>query len=86
MDKLTNIYDVLSIDENAFDDSTATPVTTTTAQNVVSRQTTPPPPRKTYEMEPTEEEFIFAFFCFLYDLNELRKFLLTLWLQYKDGI
>ena len=85
MDKLTNIYDVLSIDEDAFDDSAETPVTTTTVQKDASRQTTPPTPRKTYEMEPTEEEFVFAFSCFLSDLKELRKFLRTLWLQYKDG-
>ena len=85
MDKLTNIYDVLSIDENAFDDSAETPVTTTAAQKDASRQTTPSPPRKTYEMERTEEEYFFAFSCLLSDLTELRKFLRTLWLQYKDG-
>ena len=84
MDRLTNIYDVLSIDENAFDDSAETPVTTTAAPKDTSSQTTPPSPRKTYEMEPTEEEFIFAFSCLLSDLKELRKFLRTLWLQYKD--
>ena len=55
MDRLTNIYDVLSIDENAFDDSAETPVTTTAAPKDTSSQTTPPSPRKTYEMEPTEE-------------------------------
>ena len=83
LDRLTNIYDVLSIDEN--DDSTATPATATAAQNVASCQTTPPPSRKKiYEMETTDEELIFAFFCFFDDLHELRKFLLTLWLQYKD--
>ena len=85
MDKLTNIYDVLSIDEDAFDNYAETPVTTTAAQKDALFQTTPPPPRKTYEMERTEEEFVFAISCLLSDLNELRKFLRTLWLQYKDG-
>ena len=85
IDKLTNIYHVLSIDENAFEDSAETPVTRNAAQKDPSRQTTPQSPRKTYEMEHTEEEFVFAFSCLLSDLNELRKFLRTLWFQYKDG-
>ena len=83
LDRLTNIYDVLSIDEN--DDSTITPATATAAQNAASRQTTPRPSRKTiYEIETTDEELFFAFFCFFDDMNQLRKFLLTLWLRYKD--
>ena len=84
IDNLTNMYDVLSIEENEFDDSAETPVTTNTAQKD-PRQTTRQPPRKTYEMERTEEEFLFAVSCLLSDLNELRKFLRSLWLQYKDG-
>ena len=59
LDRLTNIYDVLSIDEHDDDDSTTTPVTATAAQKVASRQAPPHPPRKTiYEIETTDEELI----------------------------
>ena len=84
LDILTNLYDVLSIEENALDEQ-PTADTATSAKNVASSKTTPPtPPKKLYEVEPTDEDLIFAFFCFFYDLHELRKFLLTLWIRYRD--
>jgi hypothetical protein len=85
LDKLTNLYDVLSIESNALDDATPTADTATSAKNIVSSKTTPPTlPKKLYEVESTDEDLIFAFYCFFYDLHELRKFLLKLWIRYKD--
>ena len=83
LDTLTNIYDVLSIDD--YDDCATMPETAAVAENVASRQTTPQPPRrKSYEMETTDDEILLAYFCFFSDLNELRKAIQTLWLRYKD--
>jgi len=83
---LINFYDVLSVDEDAFDHHAATHTITPPAQNIGTSQATPSPPRTNiYEIERTAEEFIFALFCFFNDLNELQKFLLSLWLHYKDG-
>lgn len=86
IEELINFYDVLSVDEDAFDHSAATRTDAPPAQNIGSYQATPSPPRTNiYEIERPAEEFIFALFCFFNDLNELRKFLLSLWLRYKDG-
>ena len=85
LDKFSNIYDILYIDDKDF--STTPTTTTTTTENVASRQNISSEPRRViYEAESTEEEMYFALFCFFDDLNRLRQFLRNLWQQYDAGI
>ena len=90
INELTNIYNILSVDDSkALDDGEATIITTVKplTQNVHSRKATPPPPPRNniYEIERTIEEFVLAFYCFFHDVEELRGYIRSLWLQYKNG-
>jgi hypothetical protein len=77
----SNPFDVLYIDEDVLNDSTAPPETSIAAPSNRS-----PSLKVTYEMEDTDDaEIGFALYCFFNDLNRLREFLRHLWSDYQAG-
>jgi hypothetical protein len=81
-DESNNPFDVLFIEEDSVPEI---PPPVEPRGVPQSKQTAPPPPPVRYEMEATDEEILFGVFCFFYDLNELKAFILDNWRRYKDG-
>jgi hypothetical protein len=83
VENMTNIFDVLNIEEDELNESVVTTPTTQIVglpQDVASDI----PPRR-YEVEADKEEVYFALYCFFDDLDRLRKFIYDLWSDYRVG-
>jgi hypothetical protein len=80
---MTNIFDVLNIEENELNESVG-PTSTTPivrlSQNVASQI----PPRR-YELKVDDEEVCFALYCLFDDLDRSREFIHDLWSDSRVG-
>ena len=86
LDILTNMYDLLTIEEDEFDELTSTTAITIAPQNVSSPQTSQSTSsRKIYQVDTAANDATFAVFYFFNDLTKLRQYLSSLWLRYKEG-
>jgi hypothetical protein len=78
VDTLTNIFDVLDIEESEMTEI-ASPVA---EKNIDVKNHIPP---RRYAVESDDGEVYFAIYCFFDDLNIMRHFLQSIWEDYKNG-
>ena len=80
LDNMTNIFDILNVEETELNETDERAPTT----KIPEESKTTVPPRR-YEVETDDEEIYFALYCFFDDLDRLRDFILDLWIDYKSG-
>jgi len=82
-DGFSNMFDILSIDDDALNESIETSLNPSALHTSFAQRTTPRSER--YQFQYTDEEVYFALYCFFEDLDKLRDYLDGLWAEYKDG-
>jgi hypothetical protein len=80
-DEINNPFEVLFIEGDPVSE---TPLIAEPPRVPQRKLPVPPPPPVRYETEATDEEILFGVFCFFYDLNELKTFILDIWTRYKN--
>ncbi|KAF2274138.1 uncharacterized protein EI97DRAFT_444418 [Westerdykella ornata] len=85
--RLSNLFEYLNVEELLDSDADSPQSSQPVSSQPVSSKPlkVPPRPSVTYEMEKSEDDTVFAIFCYFKDVTDVRLFIRRTWILFKQG-